>query len=111
MDTGTCSRRSVFRNGSCSNCPLLLTICSVFSLLLELAHYHSDPAVQVGSGGYPDVRPGARNSSPGAVRAPFGPPQSLSAYGFLLVFISMRSGVPMRSNSLRNRPSRKRLYE
>src|SRR6266480_4155572 len=24
MDTGTCSLRRVFRNGSCSNCPLLL---------------------------------------------------------------------------------------
>src|SRR5512134_2308467 len=30
MDTGTCSRRRVFRKGSCSSCPLLLTIFSVF---------------------------------------------------------------------------------
>src|SRR5690606_7838409 len=29
MDTGTCSLRKRFRNGSCKSCPLLLTICSV----------------------------------------------------------------------------------
>ena len=34
---------------------------------------------------------------------------SLSAYGFFDVRISMRSGVPTSLNSLRKRPSRKRL--
>src|ERR1700735_1186883 len=29
MDTGTCSFRSAFKNGSCNNCPLLLIANSV----------------------------------------------------------------------------------
>src|SRR4029453_7888672 len=53
METGTCSRRKVFRNGSCRSCPLLLTIFSVFrirNMLLETPPYHSNRAVQVGAG-------------------------------------------------------------
>src|SRR5687768_13565069 len=34
METGTCSLRSVFKNGSCSNCPLLLMFFSLGGLFM-----------------------------------------------------------------------------
>src|SRR5688572_26605826 len=37
METGTCSLRSVFKNGSCSNCPLLLMFFSLGSFIAGFA--------------------------------------------------------------------------
>src|SRR4051812_10915850 len=72
--------------------------------LLELAHYHSNGwRAEAASNASAAVREENK-----AGRRPT--PHSLSAYGFFEVFISMRSGVPTRLNSLRKRPSRNRLY-
>src|SRR5690242_14661185 len=71
----------------------------------------------VGSSTLPQQEGGASRLKPignlfGGSAHRFKSPQETSfpAYGFLEVFISMRSGVPTRSNSLRKRASRKRLY-
>jgi hypothetical protein len=74
--------------------------------LLETAHYHSIGGCAGGrnSASAPDCTEIKTH-----LRLAGGPRYSLSAYGFLEVRNSTRNGVPTRLNSLRKRPSRKRL--
>src|SRR3954447_5362722 len=80
MDTGTCSRRSVFRKGSCSSCPLLLTIFSVFRRCWKL---HITTANGCGGPAVADQLPpvGRKTRPPGGSRPRRGP----ASTGSLLV--------------------------
>src|SRR5690349_3278567 len=73
METGTCSRRKVFRKGSCRSCPLLLTIFSVFKsscwsghLNTALPHCSTKPEwpPKNNGTGKAELRPPARLATP-----------------------------------------------
>src|SRR3954471_21127684 len=89
MDTGTCSRRSVFRKGSCSSCPLLLTIFSVFRRCWKL---HITTANGCGGPAVADQLPpvGRKTRPPGGIATT---PRPRASTASLLVGVRVLGGA------------------
>src|SRR6185437_8997566 len=104
METGTCSLRSAFRNGSCNSCPLLLIANSVVFLQVG-SDWDEEKEIRRQSLHY------SRFSVPNGPPSPFGQAtrplrQPLSAYGFVDERNSIRNGVPVNEKVSRKRFSR-----
>src|ERR1700739_2196316 len=93
IETGTCSLRSAFRNGSCNNCPLLLIANSVFFCRFNLywgeekeIHHQS---LHYSRFSFPRAVPG------GSARRPLRGSERYSETAWLFFGIGIRRGAKL----------------